>query len=152
PRPRDTTALGLDPTLARIGRRDAAMTTVADVAAWMERFAPSRLAEGWDNVGLIWGDPASACARGVTCLTVTPASADEAIADRADLIVSHHPVLFKPTKTLRADRAETAHLWRLARAGVSIYSPHTAFDNTEGGINDDLANRLGLVEVGPLRP
>ena len=125
---------------------------VADVVAWLDRFAPSRLAEPWDNVGLLWGDPASAVDRVMTCLTVTPDSAAEAIAERADLIVSHHPVLFKAAKAIRADRPEGATLWRLARAGVAIASPHTAFDNTEDGINDGLARRLGLAEVGPLRP
>ncbi len=128
------------------------MITVADLAAWLEGFAPSRLAEPWDNVGLLWGDPASAIDRVMTCLTVTGRTADEAIADRAGAIVSHHPVLFKAAKSIRADRPETGFLWRLARAGVAILSPHTAFDNTSGGINDGLAGRIGLVDVGPLRP
>ena len=128
------------------------MTTVADLLAWLENFAPSRLAESWDNVGLLFGDPSAEVTRVMTCLTVTPRSADEAIAEGAQAIVSHHPVLFKATKSLRADRPETAYLWRLARAGVAILSPHTAFDNTIGGINDGLARRIGLVEVGPLRP
>lgn len=127
------------------------MTTVADLNAWLEGFAPSRLAESWDNVGLLFGDPAAEVSKVMTCLTVTPRSADEAIAEKAGAIVSHHPVLFKPTKSLRADRPETSFLWRLARAGVAILSPHTAFDNTEGGINDGLARRIGLVKVGPLR-
>jgi dinuclear metal center YbgI/SA1388 family protein len=128
------------------------MTTVADLLAWLEGFAPSRLAESWDNVGLLFGDPRSEIARVMTCLTVTPRSAEEAIAEGASAIVSHHPVLFKPTKTLRADRPETSFLWSLARAGVAILSPHTAFDNTVGGINDGLASRIGLVDVLPLRP
>jgi putative NIF3 family GTP cyclohydrolase 1 type 2 len=128
------------------------MTTVADLFAWLEGFAPARLAESWDNVGLLFGDPSAEVTRVMTCLTVTPRSADEAIAEGAQAIVSHHPVLFKATKTLRADRPETAHLWRLARAGVAILSPHTAFDNTVGGINDGLAGRIGLVEVEALRP
>ncbi len=59
------------------------MTTVADVTAWLEQFAPSRLAEPWDNVGLLWGDPSAPVERVMTCLTVTPASADEAIRERA---------------------------------------------------------------------
>jgi dinuclear metal center YbgI/SA1388 family protein len=128
------------------------MTTVADLLAWLENFAPSRLAESWDNVGLLMGDPSGEVSRVMTCLTVTPRSADEAIAEGAQAIVSHHPILFKATKSLRADRPETAHLWRLARAGVAVLSPHTAFDNTVGGINDGLARRIGLVEVEPLRP
>ena len=127
------------------------MTTVADLAAWMERFAPQRLAESWDNVGLLLGDPKDRVDRVMTCLTVTPATADEAIACGASAIVSHHPVLFKGTKMLRADRTETGFLWRLARAGVAVLSPHTSFDNTAGGINDGLARRFGLVDVGPLR-
>jgi len=128
------------------------MTTVADLAAWLEGFAPSRQAESWDNVGLLWGDPASEVARVMTCLTVTSRSADEAIAEGAGAILSHHPVLFKPIQTLRADRPSDGFLWRLARSGVAILSPHTAFDNTSGGINDGLARRIGLLDVGPLRP
>jgi dinuclear metal center YbgI/SA1388 family protein len=128
------------------------MTTVADVADWLEGFAPSHLAEPWDNVGLLWGDPAATIDRVLTCLTVTPATAEEAIRERAGLIVSHHPVLFREAKRIRADLAETGHLWSLARAGVAIASPHTAFDNTRDGINDLLCRRLGIVETSPLRP
>ncbi len=127
------------------------MTTVAELASWLERFAPSRLAESWDNVGLLLGDPSSPVDRVMTCLTVTPRTAGEAIEERAGAIVSHHPILFKATKSVRADRTETAPLWSLARAGIAVLSPHTAFDNTVGGINDGLARRLGLVEVGPIR-
>ena len=128
------------------------MTTVADVAAWLEQFAPSHLAESWDNVGLLWGDPAAAAPRVMTCLTVTPATAAEAIREQAALIVSHHPVLFRPANRIRADLAETGHLWSLARAGIAIASPHTAFDNTRDGINDLLCRVLGIKETRALRP
>lgn len=128
------------------------MTTVADVAAWLEAFAPSHLAESWDNVGLLWGDPGAPAERIMTCLTVTPTTTNEAIYDRAGLIVSHHPVLFRETKRIRADLPETGYLWTLARYGVAIASPHTAFDNTRGGINDLLCQKLGIVETTALRP
>jgi len=128
------------------------MTTVADVTGWLEQFAPARLAESWDNVGLLWGDPAEPVQRVMTCLTVTPATAAEAIEERAALIVSHHPVLFSGVKRIRADLPETRHLWKLARAGIAIASPHTAFDNAHKGINDILCRRFGLVNVAPLRP
>jgi dinuclear metal center YbgI/SA1388 family protein len=128
------------------------MTTVAEITEWLEEFAPSRLAEPWDNVGLLWGDPGAPAERVMTCLTVTPASAAEAIREHAGLIVSHHPVLFREVKKIRADFPETGFLWELARAGIAIASPHTAFDNTDGGINDILCRRLGLTEVEPLRP
>jgi dinuclear metal center YbgI/SA1388 family protein len=127
-------------------------TAVRDVEQWLDRFAPSRLAESWDNVGLLWGDPDAAVNRVMTCLTVTPPTAFEAIHERAELIVSHHPVLFRAVKRVVASQPDNGMLWHLARAGVSVLSPHTAFDNTEGGINDGLARRLGLVDVQPLRP
>ena len=88
----------------------------------------------------------------MTCLTVTRVTAAEAVAEQADLIVSHHPVLFREVKRIRADLPATAPLWTLARAGIAIASPHTAFDSTAGGINDGLCRRLGLVDVAPLRP
>ena len=127
------------------------MTTVADLARWLDRFAPRHLAESWDNVGLLWGDPKIEVTKVMTCLTVTDETAREAIDEGAQLIVSHHPVLFKAVKRVRADVRETGMLWHLGRAGVSILSPHTAFDNTVGGINDGLAARLGLAEISPLR-
>jgi dinuclear metal center YbgI/SA1388 family protein len=126
--------------------------TVADVVTWLEGFAPRALAEAWDNVGLLWGDPDAPVTRVMTCLTVTRTTAAEALAEQAELIVSHHPVLFRETKKIRADLPATAPLWTLARAGIAIASPHTAFDSTSGGINDGLCRRLGLVDVAPLRP
>jgi dinuclear metal center YbgI/SA1388 family protein len=128
------------------------MTTVAEVTGWLEQFAPARLAEPWDNVGLLWGDPAEVVQRVMTCLTVTPATAAEAIAEQAALIVSHHPVLFREVKKIRADLPETGYLWNLARAGVAIASPHTSLDNTAHGINDIICQRLSLIDVAPLRP
>jgi dinuclear metal center YbgI/SA1388 family protein len=127
------------------------MKTIAEVARWLEEFAPPRLAEPWDNVGLLWGDPAAQASRVMTCLTVTSPTAAEAVAERADLIVSHHPVLFREAKRIRADLPSNAPLWTLARAGIAIASPHTAFDNTAGGINDGLCQRLGVVDAAPLR-
>jgi dinuclear metal center YbgI/SA1388 family protein len=133
-------------------KREELMTTVADVTGWLEDFAPVRLAEQWDNVGLLWGDPSQPVDRLMTCLTVTRATAEEAIRERAQLIVSHHPVLFREVKRIRADLPETGHLWMLARTGIAIASPHTAFDNTDQGINDILCMKIGLVDVRPLRP
>jgi dinuclear metal center YbgI/SA1388 family protein len=128
------------------------VTTVAQVIAWLEEFAPRRLAERWDNVGLLLGDPNAEVARVMTCLTVTRTTAAEAAAEAAELVVSHHPILFREVKRLRSDLPETAPVWILARAGIAVASPHTAFDSTSGGINDVLCRRLGLGEMAPLRP
>lgn len=127
------------------------MPTVATIAEFLKKFAPLSLAEEWDNVGLLLGDEAAEVQRIMTCLTVTPDSAAEAMQARAELIVSHHPILFRPVQKFTTAAAESRYLWQLARAGVAVYSPHTAFDNTRGGINDILAQKLGLQEVAALR-
>ncbi len=125
--------------------------TVSEVSSWMGKFAPLDLAEPWDNVGLLWGDPTDRVERVMTCLTVTPETAGEAVSSGVNLIVSHHPVLFRPTQKVVVGVGEGRLLWSLARAGVAIYSPHTAFDNAAQGINQGLAERFDLREIRPLR-
>jgi dinuclear metal center YbgI/SA1388 family protein len=127
------------------------MLTVATVVAYLKGLAPPALAASWDNVGLLLGDEAAPVRRILTCLTVTPDSAAEAVEAGAQLIVSHHPILFRAVQRLTAADPEGKMLLSLARAGIAVYSPHTAFDNTPGGINDLLAQRLGLTDVAPLR-
>src|SRR5947209_16923763 len=127
------------------------MTTVADVVAFLRQFAPPALAADWDNVGLLLGDDSAEVRRVMTCLTVTPESAAEAVESGAQFVVTHHPILFRAVKRLTTATPEGRMLLPLLRAGVALYSPHTALDNTAGGINDVLARRLGLVEVQPLR-
>jgi dinuclear metal center YbgI/SA1388 family protein len=127
------------------------MPTVAALVDFLDAFAPLRLAADWDNVGLLLGDPAAGVERVMACLTVTPESAAEAVDEKAGLVVSHHPVLFRAAKRLTTATPEGAVLLTLARAGVAVYSPHTAFDNTAGGINETLARKLSLAGVGPLR-
>src|SRR5262245_36548693 len=82
------------------------MLTVASVLDHLERAFPPRLAAEWDNVGLLLGDRAAPVARLMTCLTVTPESAAEAVDRKADLIVTHHPILFKAARRLTADTPE----------------------------------------------
>src|SRR3954470_22348557 len=115
------------------------MTTVADVVRVLAQWAPLSLAAEWDNVGLLLGDATAPVRRLMTCLTVTPESAGEAVRDGAELIVTHHPILFRPVQKLTSATAEGRMLLGLARAGSAIYSPHTAYDNAAGGINDGLA-------------
>ena len=112
---------------------------------------PNALAAAWDNVGLLLGDAAAEVRRAMSCLTVTPTVVAEAIAENANLIVTHHPILFRGTKRLSTASSEGRLLWPLARTGIAVYSPHTAFDNTAGGINDSLARRLELIDIEPLR-
>jgi dinuclear metal center YbgI/SA1388 family protein len=88
----------------------------------------------------------------MTCLTLTPDVAAEAVREGAELVVTHHPVLFRGVKKLTATTPDGRAVLPLLRAGTAVYSPHTAFDNCPGGINDGLCARLGLEKVAPLRP
>jgi dinuclear metal center YbgI/SA1388 family protein len=126
------------------------MHTVGQLCEFLDSFAPPELAAEWDNVGLLVGDRAQRAERVMTCLTITPAAAAEAIRERADLIVTHHPLPFRPLKKLTADEPGGRILLDLIRAGIAIHSPHTAFDSAARGINQQLAEGLGLVEIEPL--
>ncbi len=128
------------------------MPRVADIVAFLERFAPLDLAEEWDNVGLLAGDRGRETQAVLTCLTLTPDVAREAIERRAGLVVTHHPVLFRAVQRLTADDSQGAMLLDLIAAGVAVYSPHTAYDSAADGINQQLARRLGLTDIEPLRP
>ncbi len=128
------------------------MPTVADIIADLEEFAPPDLAADWDNVGLLLGDPSAVVESVLTCLTVTPEVAAEAVEGGYQLIVTHHPILFRGAKRLTTTTPEGRTVLELARAGVAVYSPHTAFDNTQDGINDRLVRLLRLTDVEPLRP
>lgn len=127
------------------------MHTVGSIIEALGQLAPLALAADWDNVGLLLGDRSAEVRRIMTCLTVTPESAAEAVEGGVQLIVAHHPVLFRPVKRLTADEAEGKILVDLIRAGVSVYSAHTAFDDAACGINESIARRLGLTGVTPLR-
>ncbi|MEN6448972.1 MAG: Nif3-like dinuclear metal center hexameric protein [Thermoguttaceae bacterium] len=128
------------------------MTDVETIAAFLEQLAPCRLAEDWDNVGLLVGRREQAVKKIMTCLTVTPASAAEAVAAGADLIVSHHPLPFSAIKRLTEETTPGRLLLDLIAARVAVYSAHTAFDSAGEGINQRLAEGLGLVEIMPLVP
>ncbi len=120
--------------------------------AFLEKVAPPRLAESWDNVGLLVGDRRREVRRLMTCLTVTPTTVDEAIDGRADLIVTHHPLPFAAVKRLTSDTIVGRMLLKLIAAGVAVYSPHTAFDSAAEGINQRLAEGLELTDIAPLLP
>ncbi|MFV1964792.1 MAG: Nif3-like dinuclear metal center hexameric protein [Pirellulaceae bacterium] len=126
------------------------MPRIRDVGDFLEELAPSRLAEDWDNVGLLVGDPQREVKRIMTCLTITPASAEEAVRQRADLIISHHPLPFRPLKRLTTASTPGRLLLQLITAHVAVYSPHTALDSASCGINQRLAESLGMVEIKPL--
>src|SRR5690349_11867627 len=116
---------------------------VKDLIDAMERIAPTRYAEPWDNVGLLVGDASRKAAKAMLTIDYTPEVAAEAKAAGADVVIAYHPPLFQPTKRLTADSSSSLIFDAIAR-GVAIYSPHTALDVADGGTNDLLADVLGL--------
>ncbi len=128
------------------------MPNVQSIADFLARYAPAELAEDWDNVGLLVGDPAREVRRVMTCLTVTSTTAAEAVRQGAQLIVTHHPMPFRPLKRLTTETTVGRLLLELIASRIAVYSPHTSFDSAEEGINQRLAAGLQLEEIAPLLP
>ena len=126
------------------------MPTLAAVTAALEELAPLRLAAEWDTVGLLVGSRRGAIERVLTCLTLTGPVAREAIDGGFDLVVTHHPLPFRPVGRITDATPTGAVLLDLAAAGIAVWSSHTAWDSAAGGINDLLAEACGLTAVAPL--
>jgi dinuclear metal center YbgI/SA1388 family protein len=122
------------------------------IVAYLQKLAPLELAEAWDSVGLLIGDPDGQVERLMVCLTVMEATVDEAIAQGAQLIVTHHPLPFRPLPKIVCSDPAGQMVWKLCRHGISLYSPHTAWDNAPQGINQRIARRLELEAVCPMIP
>ncbi|MEX0728792.1 MAG: Nif3-like dinuclear metal center hexameric protein [Planctomycetaceae bacterium] len=128
------------------------MLPLHDVIDFLSRLAPLSLAETWDNVGLLIGDRSQPVQRVMTCLTLTEDVAREAVDRGVQLVVSHHPVLFRPVQRLTADNPEGRLLLTIIGAKIAVYSPHTGYDSAAEGVNRQLAERLELSDIQPLRP
>lgn len=126
------------------------MASVADVCEVLERTAPTHLAEEWDNVGLLVGEPSREVTRLMTCLTITPASATEAVEEQVQMIITHHPLPFRELRRLTSETTSGRLLLQLIEAGIAVYSPHTALDSSGRGINQQLAEGIGLADISPL--
>ena len=126
-------------------------TKLSTIIGFLERFAPLGLAEDWDNVGLLLGDRNAMITSGITCLTVTPEVVDEAVESGANLIVSHHPMPFQALKKITSDTVTGRMILKLCCHSIAVYSPHTAFDSTSSGINQMIAERVGLEQIQPLK-
>lgn len=118
----------------------------------IEQLAPLALAEDWDNVGLLVGDRNDEIGRIMTCLTFTQTTLEEAIEERVDLVVVHHPIPFKPISRINSDSPTGKLLLSAIRSKIAIYSMHTAWDNAHQGINRQWACALGLKDLVPLVP
>jgi len=126
------------------------MLTLQKLLQRLDEIAPPAIAEDWDNVGLLVGDPTTEVARVMTCLTITAETVTEAIENKVDCVVVHHPIPFKPISQITTSSSTGKYLWQLASSRIAVYSPHTAWDNSLSGINQQLADLLELDNVCPI--
>lgn len=124
--------------------------TVGQLLELLDQLAPLEGAEEWDNVGLLVGRRNAPVECVLCALDLTEDVLDEAVEKGAQMIVTHHPILFRGRKNLCEDDPEGRLLCRLVRSGVALVAMHTNFDNAHPGVNDVLARSLGLEDVEPV--
>ncbi|MGM0523074.1 MAG: Nif3-like dinuclear metal center hexameric protein [Bacillota bacterium] len=118
---------------------------IKDFLAAFERVIPQALAYDWDAVGLQVGDINTPLTGVLTTLDVTEEVIDEAIEQGVNLIMSHHPIMFKPMKKIDVSSVKGRMIKKCLLNDVTIYAAHTNYDRVDGGMNDRLADRLGLI-------
>ncbi len=123
----------------------------SDIAGIINKIAPIALAEAWDNPGLQIGDPAAEVTRVMVALDPTPDVIDSAISSSCQLLVTHHPLIFKPLKSISSANPLGALIQKAIKGGLSIVSMHTNYDIASGGLNDLLARKIGLSSWTPLK-
>ena len=128
------------------------MTTVNDILKFIETLAPKSMKESWDNVGLLCGSTKQPVHKILVALDPFESVCKEAADWGADLLVTHHPVIFQPAKAVTDDDSVGRALLQLIRSGISAINAHTNLDCAPGGVNDVLAAKLGLVDTTVMNP
>jgi dinuclear metal center YbgI/SA1388 family protein len=128
------------------------LVILADMITALESAYPPELAEDWDAVGLVCGDPTAAVTDVLVCVDPVESIVDEALSGGCQLIVAHHPLLLKGVHGVPADTPKGSLVHRLIRAGAALYCAHTNADAANPGVSDALAEAIGLTVTGPLNP
>ncbi|WP_419496500.1 Nif3-like dinuclear metal center hexameric protein [Faecousia sp.] len=128
------------------------MTTVADILDVLEALAPCSMKMDWDNVGLLCGSRKKQVEQVLVALDPFEDVCDEAVEWGADVIVTHHPLIFRPVANVTDETGVGRVIERLCSAGISAVNAHTNLDCAPGGVNDELAAVLGLRSVTVLNP
>ena len=123
---------------------------VRDIINVIEEFAPSSIQEGWDNSGLCIGSPDDEVTSILLALDCTPELIDEAVECGADMIVTHHPLIFSGLKKISSDDLVGRAVIKAIKNGISIYAAHTNADKVLSGVSGAMARRLGLENVSIL--
>ena len=116
------------------------MPTVREIYEYINSFAPFSSQESWDNSGLLLGDPDRQVKTVAVVLDATKKTVEAAKKAQADMIVTHHPVIFSPLKKITAGSV----VYDLLTNDISVVSAHTCWDSAAGGVNDTLAEILGF--------
>ena len=120
---------------------------VQNISEVMNRIAPRQLAEEWDNPGLLVGSFDSEVEKIFVCLDVTEENIKSAVEFGANLIIVHHPLIFRAVKNFRTDLPLGRKLEILIKNNIAVFAAHTNLDSVQGGVNDVLAQKLGLIDV-----
>ena len=128
------------------------MTTVADILKYVETLAPTYMKMDWDNVGLLCGSRETPVTKVLVALDPFEGVCREAAEWGAELIVTHHPIIFDPLKSVTEETTVGRSIMTLCRHGISAVNAHTNLDCAPGGVNDVLADTLGLKDVETIPP
>jgi dinuclear metal center YbgI/SA1388 family protein len=125
---------------------------VQEICNYLEQIAPLTYQESYDNSGLLLGDPVTSIRNILLCLDITPAVVDEAVSKDCNLIISHHPVIFKGVKKIISGDRDAEIILKAIKNDISVYAIHTNLDNTLNGINGLLMSKLGIPSYQVLAP
>jgi dinuclear metal center YbgI/SA1388 family protein len=131
---------------------DPRVPALSEIITVLEQAYPPALAESWDAVGLVCGDPAEPVTSVLFCVDPVEETVDEAADLGAQLIVAHHPLLLRGVHGVPADTAKGSLVHRMIRTGTALYCAHTNADSADPGVSDALAAAIGLRVTGPLAP
>ncbi len=125
---------------------------LTEVLEYFEQIAPGVLQENYDNSGLQLGSPSQEVSRALICIDVTPEVIHEAVSKQCDLIIAHHPLIFKGLKSITGKRFTERVIIEAIKHNIAIVALHTNLDNIHGGVNHKLGEKLGLCNLRVLMP
>ncbi len=128
------------------------MTKVREILSFLETLAPTYMKMDWDNTGLLCGDPEQAVSKVLVALDPFYGVCLEAKEVGADLLLTHHPLIFTPTNSITTETELGKSILFLAKENISAANAHTNLDCAPGGVNDVLANKLGLEDITVISP
>ena len=125
---------------------------IGEIIQHLETFAPPSLQESYDNAGLIVGESAAECTGIITCLDCSEAVIEEAMSKNCNLIVAHHPIIFRGLKKLNGKNYVERTIIKAIKNDIAIYAIHTNLDNVKKGVNKKIAEKIGLKNLEILQP